>query len=552
MKSRGTVVFLLIIFFIGLVDAQEQKYVTRETIVTNNQECAYFEMHEIGTFLNGAGNLMKHCVNESVFSEGEFFVINSYFEILDGSNNCLNGGDLQGSFNDYNNNVINLCVYKSRGSLLNIDRLIKNVSINNFVCYNNFYNTGITLQVKGSDIVHCALGGSASGGVKFCNSQSHVSFPLDIGDDCSYNMADQNALGIGVNIGTILEAEKSTGDENCPEKLNCACTDKDDSLAEFNCINEDEIMTDNCVLNNAIWTNNNLEEIENIGKGEGVNLVADVSENCEIGRGVKCDIYKSVNELESLQLRKTLFGEIKLTTNSNRKIAFCSWNADTFNDDNPSSYYFKIWFSNDSSSSIKSDEILVEEGAIEDLNDENLEDENFSVHWNNSEEFNEKVGCDEDMFAVRLNWDKMICADFWAGNLRIKWGEQRTINSFDTFRGLHCNKDEGIVALGGKTTCAIMELEDERKIIRNIDKYHPRSKKEGCNENEVIFALNVFHNRCAFDLHVDNGESSEETDTNGGEIEIKKQDNIFNGLWNTIKNIAGSIFPGILSGIIGG
>ena len=557
-RNLCLVLFLLFasVLYFELANAQISYYITSEKIISSGTQCADTGFEEIGTFPKGDGQIIRHCAQRAGFSYSSLYVVNSYFEVYDGVDSCKNGGDTSGSFNDISEKIVNLCVDRKTGDTpLSGDMLISNVSIVNgsgsVSCLGEDYNTGISVQVSGGNLIHCAYGGQAGGGRNKCNSNSFLRIiPEPTPNDCVYSWDNPNSWNLGINIGDNLESRLNTGGESCPSRLNCVCVSGGNANLEFNCTSIEEVepvTEEGCVLTNARWTNLNLEEKLNANVGENLSLVADVSNECAIGRAVKCDIYKKTEELESEKFRRTLNGKVNLTTNSNTKIAFCKWNASLFSDAENTRYYFNIWFSNNASSKVRSEDIEIKNITAEEIF---VEDDNENITWKSSTRHSKSEDCPQDQFIVREDTNSIYCAQFNKSNGEpIVWGEEREIGFLNTLRGLSCERYEGMVHAPkqlimvtlGKMKCAIMQDGEGKKVGRNPVELH-RKKSIGCEHDGVIYAYNIFWNRCVNDL--DLVEDSEDTNDESSGEQNNRQGGLFAGLRD-------GPLGGILNGLLG-
>ncbi len=556
--SFGLVLILVFasVFCLGAAGAQTVYFITSEKIISSASQCSDSGFQEVGTFPGGDGELLRHCVQTNGFAYSGIYATNSYFEVYDGVDDCKEGGVTGGSFNDVSGEkIINLCIDKKSGDTLSENMLITNVSIVNgsdsVSCTGGTYSTGISIPVSGGSVVHCASGGQAGGGRDSeirdrCENYSGTI--NDISSDCSYNLTPAGISGTGESLDGLLQS----GPESCPQQLECNCmTQGFSAYSGWNCTAIAAAPAEECSLTNARWTNLNLESKTSVNVGENLSLIADVSENCSVGRAVKCDIYKKVAELESKQFRSpTLNGEVNITTNSNTKIAFCKWAASLFSDSENSSYYFNIWFSDNASSEIKSGDIEIKnitgETPVEPVADDG------NITWTTSTEYSKDRYCPQNQFIVREEPGKIFCAQLNKSNGEpIVWGgDFREIGLFNTARGLKCGKNEGAVGIPkvlifipfNSFKCATMQDEEGTKVVGDANAVY-RQKSSGCEHNEVISSMNVPGNMCWTKLRLTTedsaGSPAPAPTPSGGWF-----DNLFKGLTD-------GPLGGILSGLLG-
>jgi len=562
--NLGLVLVLLFIsvLYFGLTNALADYYITSEKIVSSGTRCSDTGFEEVGTFPKGDGQIIRHCVQRAGFSYSGLYVTNSYFEVYDGIDDCKDGGDTAGSFNDVSGEeIINLCIDRKTGdsSVLNENMLITNVSIINgsgsINCSDGFYNTGISVQVSGGSVIHCASGGQAGGGRdseirEKCENYSGTI--NDISSECIYNLSNVGISGAGESLNGVLQ----TGAESCPQ-LSCTCMAQGFSAySGWNCttIEEVESATEECSLTNARWTNLNLESKTSANVRENLSLVVDVSDSCAVGRAVKCDIYKKVEELEREQYRITLNGNVNVTTNSNTKVAFCQWSANLFSDSGNTSYYFNIWFNDNANSKIRAGDIEIKNETTEELLV--VDDGNGNITWTTSTEYNKNRYCPQDQFIVRVIPGKIFCAQLNKSNGEpIVWGgDIREIGLLNTARGLKCEKNEGAVGIPrvllfipfNSFKCATMQDGEGVKVVGDENRVY-RQKSSGCEYNEVISSMNVLKNVCWTNLRLTTEEPPSSTTTPSPSNTNR---GLFggNGLFAGIRN---GPLGGILSGLLG-
>jgi len=148
------VVSLSLIVFSANVKAQES-FISSEKIISSGTQCSDESFEQIGTFLDGNGQTLRHCVFKSNFSLNRLYLVNSYFEVYDGVNNCKDGGDAFGSFNDISGNIVNLCVERKKGDNAEIkENLLLDVKIASN-CPEGYVESGKRINVSEGSIVHC-------------------------------------------------------------------------------------------------------------------------------------------------------------------------------------------------------------------------------------------------------------------------------------------------------------------------------------------------------------------------------------------------------------
>ena len=558
----GMVLILVFVsvFYLGTVSAQTGYFISSEKIISSGTRCSDTGFQEVGTFPGGNGQILRHCVQSDGFRYSGLYVVNSYFEVYDGVDDCKDGSTV-GSFNDISGEkIINLCVDRKTGDPpLTENMLISNVSIvngsNPVSCPVGAYDTGISIPVLGGSVIHCASGGQAGGGRDSeirdrCENYSGTI--NDISSECSYNLTPVEISGAGESLNGLLQS----GPESCPQQLNCNCMAQGFSAySGWNCtsIETTPVTEETCALTNARWTNLNLEDKSSANVGDNLSLVADVSDNCSVGRAVKCDIYKKVAELENRQFRApSLNGEVNVTTNSNTKVAFCKWGANLFNDAENSSYYFNVWFSNNASSEIKSGDIEIKNETTEELS--TIDEGNGNITWTTSTEYSKNRYCPQDQFIVRVIPGKIFCAQLNKSNGEpIVWGgDIREIGLLNTARGLKCEKNEGAVGIPkvllfipfNSFKCATMQDEEGVKVVGDENRVY-RQKSSGCEYNEVISSMDVPGNMCWTNLRLTSEETASQTPPTSG---VRRGLFGSNGLFGGLKN---GPLEGILNGLLG-
>mgnify|MGYP001581899025 CR=1 FL=1 len=564
----------LLYLFASIVSVvgQEGYFITSEKIIDSGILCADEGFEEVGTFYSGNGQVVRHCVQNELFDASILYVTHSYFEMYDGVTNCGEGGELEGSFNDNSGNITNLCVYRRTGNDVpspKEDNLIRNVTIAT-TCPTG-YNSGLSVGVQGGSIFHCSLGGNVAGNIatdrQVCGANTRIIMDNSIVDECEYAMTDQNSLGQGVDIGSVLEAELNMGGAVCPQTIDCRCVEGGDNGPEFNCnrIEEDTEEVGECILTNARWTNNNAEELTSARYGENVSLLADASEGCEEERNVTCKIYKDEPTLEEDVYIALKTGKIKTADDGNR-YAWCDWKiASTPLRIAPEAErysYFKIWLSNLPASINQSQSIQIfnqtDETPIEELGEEEL-----IIAWHTSTRYSALMGCPQDQFVVREQFNFVWCAQFEeftrsnssgeeidtpTGN-NIVWGPERIVRG-SSLSGKACGSNEAVVQikdslayiLPGSMKCRTMQSEEGMKVAR-VSGQHIEPKQQGCKNNGVVFGYNTFGNKCSGDLHL--------TEMAAGIAGIGPSGNNGGPLRNLFGGLRGGLGGGVLSGLLG-
>ena len=72
---------VLVIFVIGMesVRAQQADYISEEKIISSESQCSLDGYLDIGTFVDGNGQMVRHCIKKKPYNANDYFVVNSYF-----------------------------------------------------------------------------------------------------------------------------------------------------------------------------------------------------------------------------------------------------------------------------------------------------------------------------------------------------------------------------------------------------------------------------------------------------------------------------------------
>ncbi|MBI5804378.1 carboxypeptidase regulatory-like domain-containing protein [Candidatus Pacearchaeota archaeon] len=118
--------------------------------VVQSSSCSGIGYDEAGTFLDGNGDTIYHCVKKGAFSEGGNFVKNSYLEISD-TGSCSIGGIAETWF-PVELGTANLCVVK--GAASSSSEAVADSFIGES-CPAGFSATGSSIEASGRQIFHC-------------------------------------------------------------------------------------------------------------------------------------------------------------------------------------------------------------------------------------------------------------------------------------------------------------------------------------------------------------------------------------------------------------
>ena len=281
------VTFLFLIMLVVRASANGGDFVVSEKIVSIGTKCSDTEFEEAGIFLDGNGQNVRHCIIKSNFSLNGLYVINSYFEVYDGIDDCKNGGEIVGSFNDFSGNIINLCVDRKKGDSQGIkEKLLSDVKIASN-CPNGYVRSGARIQVSNGSIIHCQKtekiieGETGESSLKKCKDSDNGKDIYNKGTIKKDKLVYTDKCLSSSRVGEYYCSNKDDiefSTVRCPENYLCAngscvkslgderstngCVDSDSDFADFQTfeiflggqvsMGKDTFVKDKCLANNVL------------------------------------------------------------------------------------------------------------------------------------------------------------------------------------------------------------------------------------------------------------------------------------------------------------
>ncbi len=276
-------VFLFLIILSANVKAQTGYFISSEKIISSGMLCSDSGFEEVGTFIDGNGQTLRHCAFKSNFSLNGLYVVNSYFEVYDGIGDCKSDGEIVGSFNDFSGNIINLCVDRKKGDAAGIqEKLILDVKIVSN-CPEGHVESGARIQVNEGNIVHC----QAKKPIKEPPKKDIYGFisALDIPQNLTGCMDsdDHNISKRGYAFD--FKTNKSKMDECSPDKksvIEAICVNNGIQTKKINCPEEKVCESGACIKTGLQKMTNAAKNQVNKSKQINSNLLSDYFNKAKI------------------------------------------------------------------------------------------------------------------------------------------------------------------------------------------------------------------------------------------------------------------------------